>query len=77
MHPPLTNTKSAAPLRVPPHSMADPATVGRNLARKVRSAKPVVTPDLGTSLGLALMRVFPTATGSFLAMMARRAKRET
>jgi hypothetical protein len=54
--------------------MADPAKVGGNLARKIRSTKPVVTPDLPTSLGLILIRLFPTAMGNFLAMMAGRAK---
>jgi len=73
MHPPLTRTGSSAPLGVPPQMMADPADVGRKLARKVGEAAPVLTPDLGTRLGIAANRHFPVRMGRFLARMARRA----
>jgi NAD(P)-dependent dehydrogenase (short-subunit alcohol dehydrogenase family) len=42
MHPPLTNTRSAAPLGIPAQAMADPEQVGRNLARQIRSTKPII-----------------------------------
>lgn len=75
MHPPLTNTQSAAPLGIPTRAMADPAAVGRKLARRIQSIPSVVTPDLATSLGLLLSRCFPTAMGSLLARMTERGRR--
>jgi NAD(P)-dependent dehydrogenase (short-subunit alcohol dehydrogenase family) len=75
MHPPLTNTNSAAPLGVPSQVMADPAKVGRGLARKIRWTKAVVTPDAATTLGLLANRLFPTAMGEFLAKMTERARK--
>ncbi len=63
MHPPLTNTKSAAPLGVPPQAMADPADVGRQLAKKILSTKPVITPDFKTAAYLFFARRFPEAIG--------------
>ena len=63
MHPPLTNTKSAAPLGVPPQAMADPADVGRKLAKKILSTKPVLTPDFKTAAYLFFARRFPEAIG--------------
>ena len=56
MHPPLTNTKSAAPLGIPAQAMADPADVGRKLAKKILSTKPIITPDFQTSVGLFFSR---------------------
>ena len=53
IHPPLTRTKSSAPLGVPAEMMADPVEVGRKLAKMVGQTKPVLTPDLGTNLGTA------------------------
>ncbi len=74
MHPPLTRTQSSAPLGVPPEMMADPAEVGRKLARRVGKTAPVLTPDLGTALGLTVNRCFPVGMGRFLAKMAKRAE---
>ena len=65
MHPPLTNTESAAPLGIPARAMADPAVVGRNLAREIHSSSPVVTTNMATSVGLLPSRIFPTTIGSF------------
>lgn len=62
-HPPLTNTKSAAPLGVPTQAMADPAQVGRQLARKILSTKPVITPNFQTALYLFMVRRYPHAIG--------------
>jgi NAD(P)-dependent dehydrogenase (short-subunit alcohol dehydrogenase family) len=74
IHPPLTRTKSSAPLGVPPQMMADPADVGRKLAAKVGQIKPVLAPDLSTALGIAANRHFPVQMGRFLARMTRRAE---
>ncbi|WP_313695412.1 SDR family NAD(P)-dependent oxidoreductase [Halorarum halobium] len=59
VHPPFTNTRSAAELGFPPWMMSDPAEVGRNLAGKIDSTGPVVYADWPTRIGLALVRRFP------------------
>ncbi|MFD1646249.1 SDR family NAD(P)-dependent oxidoreductase [Haloarchaeobius litoreus] len=59
MHPRLANTRSAATLDYDESMMSDPADVGRKLARKVESTKPVVMTDWVTRIGLALARRFP------------------
>jgi NAD(P)-dependent dehydrogenase (short-subunit alcohol dehydrogenase family) len=50
MHPPLTRTKSASGLGIPPEMMADPVTVGRKLAKQVGKTAPVLTPDLSNRI---------------------------
>jgi NAD(P)-dependent dehydrogenase (short-subunit alcohol dehydrogenase family) len=74
VHPPLTNTKSAAPLGVPAQAMEDPAKVGRKLARKVQSTASIITPDVKTAVALFVSRHFPRAMGQLMARMAQRAK---
>ena len=59
MHPPLTNTRSAAELGYPEWLLRDPADVGRKLAEKVESTGPVVAADWGTRIGLSLARRLP------------------
>jgi NAD(P)-dependent dehydrogenase (short-subunit alcohol dehydrogenase family) len=75
MHPPLTRTRSSAPLGVPSQMMADPEEVGRKLAKKVGQTAPVLTPDLTTGVGIAANQHFPVLMGRFLARMAVRAER--
>ena len=70
MHPPLTNTKSAATLGIPPQAMADPAEVGRRLARKILSTKPVITPDFRTAAYLFFARRFPEVPGRLFNKLA-------
>ncbi len=76
VHPPLTHTKSAAPLGIPPQMMADPADVGRKLVKRIQSTKATVTPDFQTVLGLFANRHFPEAMGKLLAKMTRRARKD-
>ncbi len=76
MHPPLTNTKSAAPLGLPAQAMEDPAKVGRKLARKVQSTASIITPDFKTAVALFVCRHFPEAMGRLMAKMAKRAKED-
>ncbi|GIV95542.1 MAG: hypothetical protein KatS3mg057_0199 [Herpetosiphonaceae bacterium] len=76
IHPPLTNTKSAAPLGVPPQMKADPAQVGRQLAAKIGVKRAVITPDRRTWLGFQIMRHFPIAMGRLLARLTQRARRD-
>ena len=75
IHPPLTNTQSASPLGIPGQMMADPQVVGRRLAAKIGSTKPVVASDWQTSLGLVANRLFPAGMGRMLAMMTERANK--
>jgi NAD(P)-dependent dehydrogenase (short-subunit alcohol dehydrogenase family) len=70
IHPPLTRTRSSAPLGVPPQFMADPALVGRKLAKKIGSRKAVVTPGLGESLGVLASKLAPEMMGKFLSRRA-------
>ncbi|SFR56541.1 Short-chain dehydrogenase [Halogeometricum rufum] len=60
MHPPLTNTRSAATLGYPDAFLSDPAEVGRKLAEKVESTGPVVAADWKTKAGLWLSKRFPS-----------------
>lgn len=77
MHPPLTNTKSASPLGIPSQVMADPADVGRALAKKVLSTKWVITPNLQTRIYLFIARRFPHAIGKLMGKMTEREKRKS
>ena len=60
MHPALANTRSAATIGYPASLLADPAEVGRKLAKQIESTKPVITADLQTRLGLSLSKRFPS-----------------
>lgn len=76
IHPPLTDTPSAAPLGVPVEFMADPAEVGRKLARIIGSRKDLITPDFPTRMGLFANRLIPLWMGRMLARMTARAREE-
>lgn len=73
MHPPLTNTRSAAPLGVPSQVMANPADIGRKLAKKILSTRPVITPDLQTAVFLFFSYRYPNAIGRLLSRLTERA----
>ena len=77
MHPPLTNTRSAAPLGIPPQAMADPAEVGRKLAKKILSTQPTITPDFRTTAYLFFARRFPDALGRLFSRMAGESNEKT
>jgi NAD(P)-dependent dehydrogenase (short-subunit alcohol dehydrogenase family) len=72
IHPPLTNTKSASQLGIPTQVMADAAKVGQQLAGKILSTTPVVTPNLQTRLYLYLSRRFPGFIGRFMGKMTEK-----
>lgn len=59
MHPPLSNTRSAAKLGYQESLLSDPAIVGRKLAGKIESTDRVITADWQTKLGLYLSRRLP------------------
>ena len=74
MHPPLTNTKSAAPLGVPLQVMDDPARIGQKLAKQIMSTKPVITPDFRTALYLFLAYRYPLMLGKLFAKLTARSQ---
>jgi len=74
IHPPLTRTRSSAPLGVPSAFMADPGKVGRKLAKKIRSTQAVVTPGFADTAGVVLTRLFPGMMGRFLSGRAEEAR---
>jgi NAD(P)-dependent dehydrogenase (short-subunit alcohol dehydrogenase family) len=75
MHPPLTRTKSASGLGIPPEMMADPEVVGCRLAKQVGKVSPVLTPDLSNRIQLWVSYHFRVPMGKLLAMMTERAKK--
>lgn len=75
VHPPLTRTKSSAPLGLPPQIMADPATVGRKLAKRIGSTKAVITPGLAEAVVVSMTRLIPGAMGRFMSARAGAAGR--
>ncbi len=60
MHPRLAKTRSAATLGYPESQMSDPAYVGRRLAGKIESTRPVIYADWTTRVGLAVAQRFPS-----------------
>ena len=66
MHPPLTRTASSVPLGIPTRFMADPAVVGRKLAAKIGSRRPVITPGFAEAIGVFVARLMPVVMGKFL-----------
>jgi NAD(P)-dependent dehydrogenase (short-subunit alcohol dehydrogenase family) len=72
MHPPLTNTKSASPLGVPAQALADPAIVGRNLAKKIESTKPIIASDLQTAIYLFFAYRYPLFFGRLFSKLSER-----
>lgn len=75
VHPPLTRTKSSAPLGLPPQIMADPATVGRKLAKRIGSTRAVITPGLAEAIVVSMTRLIPGAMGRFMSARAGAARR--
>ena len=59
MHPPLSNTRSAARIGYPESLLSDPADTGRKLAGKIESTEPFIAADWKTKIGLYLSRRIP------------------
>lgn len=74
VHPPLTRTRSSAPLGVPVQFMADPAEVGRRLAKKIGSTRPVVTPGFAETIGVLASKLVPGSMGKFMSARAAAAR---
>jgi NAD(P)-dependent dehydrogenase (short-subunit alcohol dehydrogenase family) len=77
MHPPLANTKSASPLGVPAQALADPAIVGRNLAKKIESTKPVIATDLQTAVYLFFAYRYPLFFGRLFSRLSEQSKEQS
>ncbi|WP_313693626.1 SDR family NAD(P)-dependent oxidoreductase [Halorarum halobium] len=60
MVPPSVDTGMTADLDYPERMTVAPENVGRKLAGKIHSTRPVITPDLTTRVGLSLTRRFPS-----------------
>lgn len=59
VHPRLAATPGAAALEYPASQLSDPEYVGRKLAGKIESTRPVIYTDWVTRIGLALAQRFP------------------
>jgi|SRR6056297_2716315 len=77
LHPPLTKTKSSAPLPVPSEFMADPEKVGTGLAKKLKSNRFVICHSFGQKLQTQFMYLFPVSFGRFLSKMTEKAAKQT
>jgi NAD(P)-dependent dehydrogenase (short-subunit alcohol dehydrogenase family) len=68
-HPPLTKTKSSAPLPVPQEFMADPEKVGTGLAKRMFKNKFIICHSFGQSIQTKMAYLFPLAMGKLLSKM--------
>lgn len=69
IHPPLTRTKSSAPLPVPGEFMADPRKVGYGIAKHLFSRRFVICPSLEQKLQVLACYWMPVRMGKLLAKM--------
>lgn len=69
IQPPLTRTRSAAPLPVPDEFMADAQKVGNRLAKRIHSKSFLITHSFGQKIQTRLSYLFPIATGRLLNKM--------
>jgi NAD(P)-dependent dehydrogenase (short-subunit alcohol dehydrogenase family) len=75
VQPPLTRTRSGAPIGVPARLMADAETVGAKLAGKIGARGVLVTAGPLMHLGMLLARLAPQTSGRLLSRMAQRLRR--
>ena len=76
LHPPLTNTASAAPLPIPKEFKADPQKVGQGLAKHIRSKKFVICPNASQALSMFLSYRHPLRFGKLMTKMTERAAKQ-
>ncbi len=76
-HPPLTRTKSAAPLPVPQEFMADPQKVGAGLAKRLSSKRFILCHNFIQKFQTMLCYCFPIKMGRFMSKMTLRYMRQT
>ena len=71
-HPPLTRTKSAAPLPVPQDFMALPETVGRGLAKHIHSKHYIICHSWGQRMQTLWCYLCPLKMGKLMSKMTDR-----
>ncbi len=71
-HPPLTRTKSSAPLPVPQEFMADPVKVGRGLAKRIDKKGFFICHSAMQSFQTRMIYLFPIAMGKLMSKMTQR-----
>lgn len=76
VYPPLTRTKSSAPLGIPMQFMADADSVGLKLARNIGSRQGIVTPGLMETIGVFIARVIPVTMGRLMSGKAAAARKD-
>ena len=69
LHPPLTRTRSSAPLPVPPEFMASPEAIGRSLARRLFSHRFIICPSPIQTLQTLACYYAPLKLGLLMAGM--------
>jgi NAD(P)-dependent dehydrogenase (short-subunit alcohol dehydrogenase family) len=72
MHPPLTNTKSAVGFGVPTEMMADPQSVGHNMAKLVGKKKPVLVPAMVNNIQFWMSYHMRVQMGRMMSMMVEK-----
>ncbi len=77
MHPPLTDTASAAGLPVPKEFMADAEKVGKGLAKKIHSPKFIICHSWIQKLQTKICYRHPLRMGKMMWKMTQRAKAKT
>lgn len=75
MQPPLTRTKSAAPLPIPKEFLADPQAVGRGLARRIHKKGYCICHSPVQQLQTKLCYLFPLKMGAMMSKMARKSEK--
>lgn len=73
LHPPLTDTRSAAPLPVPKAFFAAPEAVGKGLARRLGKRSFVICHSPAQQFQVRLCYLFPLKMGAMMDRMLRRA----
>lgn len=74
LHPPLTRTRSSAPLPVPPEFMASPEDVGKGLAKRLFSGSFIICHSRMQKLQTLLCYAMPLRLGTVMAKMTARAE---
>ena len=72
IHPPLTRTKSSAPLPVPNEFMADPKKVGYGLAKHITSKRFIICHSFGQKIQTLACYFFPIRMGKLMSKMTSR-----
>lgn len=73
-HPPLTQTRSAAPLPVPGEMKAKPEVVGAGLARRIDKKGFIICHSPGQQFQIKLSYLFPLKLGGMMTLMTKRAQ---